>query len=51
VRSRPRFIEGILKHLGVWDPQPDNRSTAGPDPPWLEGQTIPLTCHAVSDIA
>ena len=26
-------IERILKHLGVWDPQPETRSPAGPDPP------------------
>jgi len=24
---------------------------AGTDPPWPEGQTIPLTYHAVPDIA
>jgi hypothetical protein len=44
-------IERILKHLSVWDPQPETPSTAGPDPPWPRGETIPLTYHPVPDIA
>ena len=44
-------IERILKHLNVWDPQPKTISPAGPDPPWPQGETIPLTYHAVPDIA
>ena len=44
-------IERILKHLSVWDPQPETRSAAGPDPPWPKGETIPLTYHPVPDIA
>ena len=44
-------IERILKHLSVWDPQPETRSPAGPDPPWPKGETIPLTYHPVPDIA
>jgi hypothetical protein len=26
-------VERILKHLKVWDPQPDTLTPAGPDPP------------------
>ena len=44
-------IERILKHLSVWDLQPETRSPAGPDPPWPKGETIPLTYHPVPDIA
>lgn len=44
-------IEHILKHLNVWDPQPKTISAAGPDPPWPQGETIPLTYHPVPDIA
>ena len=33
-------IERILKHLKVWDPLPDTVSPAGPDPPWLHGETL-----------
>jgi hypothetical protein len=44
-------IERILKHLSVWDPQPETPSPAGPDPPWPRGETIPLTYHPVPDIA
>jgi hypothetical protein len=44
-------IERILKHLSVWEPQPETRSPAGPDPPWPKGETIPLTYHPVPDIA
>jgi hypothetical protein len=44
-------IERILKHLSVWDPQPDTLTPAGPDPPWPKGETIPLTYHPVPDSA
>ncbi len=44
-------IERILKHLNVWDPQPKTIAPAGPDPPWPQGETIPLTYHPVPDIA
>ena len=40
-----------LEHLKVWPPRIENRSPAGPDPPWPEGQTIPLTYHPVPDSA
>jgi hypothetical protein len=44
-------IERTLKHLSVWDPQPEIPSPAGPDPPWPRGETIPLTCHPPPDVA
>ncbi|MBA3565121.1 MAG: transposase [Gammaproteobacteria bacterium] len=44
-------IERILRHLKLWDPSPDTHSPAGPDPPWPQGETLPITCHPVPDIA
>ncbi len=44
-------VERILRHLKMWDPLPDPISPAGPDPPWSQGETLPLTYHPVPDIA
>ncbi len=44
-------LERILKHLKVWDPQPDTLTPAGPDPPLPQGETLSLTYHPVPDIA
>ncbi len=44
-------VERILRHLKLWDPLPDPISSAGPDPPWPQGDTLPLTYHPVPDIA
>jgi len=44
-------IERILKHLKVWHPQPEIISAAGPDPPWPQAETLPITYHPVPDIA
>jgi len=44
-------VERILKHLKVWDPQPDTLTPADPDPPSPQGETLPLTYHPVPDIA
>ncbi len=44
-------VERILKHLKVWDPQPDTLTPAGPDPPLPQGETLSLTYHPVPDIA
>ena len=44
------LIERILRHLNLWDPQPETPSPAGPDPPWPRGETIPLTHHPMPDI-
>jgi hypothetical protein len=43
-------IERILNHLSIRDPQPETRSSAGPDSPWPKGQTIPVNHHPVPDI-
>jgi len=40
-------LERILKHLKVWDPQPDTVTPAGPDPPLPQGETLSLTYHPV----
>jgi hypothetical protein len=40
-------VKRILRHLKVWDPI----SPAGPDPPWPDGETLPITYHPVRDIA
>jgi hypothetical protein len=44
-------IERILKHLKAWDPKPGTPSSAGPDPPWPHGGTLPITSHPVPEIA
>ena len=44
-------LERILRHLKVWGPIPDPISPAGRDPPWPDGETLPLTYHPVLDIA
>jgi len=44
-------VECILTHLKVWDPIPDPISPAGADPPWPDGETLPLSYHPVPDIA
>ena len=45
-------IERILRHLNLWDPAPEPRSTGGPDLPWPKGETVPLiTYHLALDIA
>ena len=44
-------VERILRHLKVWDPIPDPITPAGPNLPWLKGETLPLSYHPVPDIA
>ncbi len=44
-------VECILTHLKVWDPIPDPISPVGADPPWPDGETLPLSYHPVPDIA
>ena len=44
-------IERILRHLTVWDPGPAPIHPADCDPPWPQGQTLPITYHPVPDIA
>ncbi|MDP6673822.1 MAG: transposase [Gammaproteobacteria bacterium] len=49
--DEPTAIERILKHLKVWDPGPAPIQPAGRDPPWPQGENLPLTYHPVPDIA
>ncbi len=44
-------VERILRHLKVREPIPEPISSAGPDPPWPDGETRPPTYHPVADIA
>ena len=44
-------VERILKHLNVWDPPPNTLTPTAPDPPLPQGETLPLTYHALPDIA
>ena len=44
-------VERILKHLKVWEPQPDTLIPAGPDPPSPQGERLSLTYHPVPRIA
>ena len=44
-------VECILTHLKVRDPIPDPISPAGPNPPWPDGETLPLSYHPVPGIA
>lgn len=44
-------IQNILKHLRLWKPTSDKPEQPARDPPWPDGETIPLTYHPVPDIA
>ena len=44
-------VERILKHLNVRDPLTETITPAGPDPPWPQGESLPLTYHPVPAIA
>jgi len=44
------FVERILRHLSTCGPQPDTLTPVGPDPPLLQGETIPLTYPPVSGV-
>ena len=45
------IIRCILKHLRLWHPMPQQPDHPARDPPWPDGETIPLTYHPVPDIA
>ena len=45
------IIRRILKHLRLWEPAPEQPDHPARDPPWPDGETIPLTYHPVPDIA
>ncbi len=49
--DEPAVIERILRHLNAWDPGPAPIQPAGRDPPWPQGENLPLTYHPVPDIA
>jgi len=49
--DEPVVIERILKHLKARDPGPATIQPSGRDPPWPQGETLPLTYHPVADIA
>jgi hypothetical protein len=49
--DEPAVIERILRHLKAWDPGPATIHPAGRDPPWPQGENLPLTYHPVPDIA
>ena len=51
VIDEPAVIRRILKHLHQWDPVPEKLDHPARDPPWPDGETIPLTYHPVPDIA
>ncbi len=44
-------VERILRHPKVWDPVHNPVKPSGPDPPWPDGETLPLTDRPVPDIA
>ena len=44
-------VRCILEHLGRWAPDPAARGPPVQTPEWPANAVIPLTYHAVSDIA
>ncbi len=49
--EKPQVIRRILDHLGRWAPQPAERGPPVPAREWPANVVIPLTYHAVPDIA
>ena len=47
----PGVVRRILDHLGPWAPEPAERGPPAPVPDWPQNALIPLTYHAVPDIA
>jgi len=47
----PEIIRRILEHLGRWAPEPAGRGPPVPALEWPANAVIPLTYHAVPDIA
>jgi hypothetical protein len=45
----PHVVRRILEHLGRWAPEPAERGPPAPD--WPRNAVVPLTYHAVPDIA
>jgi len=44
-------VRAILKHLGLWQPEALERAPPTPARAWPERENLPLTYHAVPDIA
>jgi hypothetical protein len=47
----PAVVRRILEHLGRWAPEPSERGPAAQAPEWPRDAVIPITYHAVPDIA
>lgn len=47
----PGVVRRILEHLGLWAPEPAERDPPAQAPEWPANAVIPLTYHAVPDIA
>lgn len=47
----PAVVWRILEHLGRWAPEPAERGPPAHAPDWPRNAVIPLTYHAVPDIA
>ena len=47
----PHVVRRILEHLGCWAPEPAERDPPAQAPEWPANAVIPLTYHAVPDIA
>lgn len=47
----PAVVRAILTHLGLWQPEPLERAPPAPARVWPRHANLPLTYHAVPDIA
>ena len=47
----PHVVRRILQHLGRWAPEATERGPPVPASEWPANAVIPLTYHAVPDIA
>ena len=47
----PAVVRRILQHLGRWAPEPARPGPPAPAPKWPANAVVPLTYHAVPDIA
>ncbi len=47
----PPVVRRILEHLGLWQPQATERSPPVPPVVWPLNSVLPMTYHAVPDIA
>ena len=47
----PQVVRRILEHLGLWQPEASERSPPVPSEAWAVNSLVPMTYHAVPDIA